>query len=302
MASLAVRALAEPFGAAEIVGLNPARDPDDTAARATVRETLAVHGVACVRFDETLDTTTFRRVAEMFGPIKIPVGRTRDGAELTYDVEMQVIDSGFVLTEELRQQLGGVTFGGDAQRPGLFETFHVDDTYVERPAAATILSARELPRSGGGDTRFLDMRAAYDLLDAETRTQLKGRFAVYAYNNHDAFPPRVSASGPNDALVEVRHPIVRRHPVTGRAALYIDLDRATHVDGLPIADGRALLQRLQDHAEANAPRHAHRWRPNDVLIWDNAAVQHKASGDFPVGEPRRFYRFLIAGETPTAAT
>jgi alpha-ketoglutarate-dependent taurine dioxygenase len=151
----------------------------------------------------------------MFGPIKVPVGRTRDGGELHYDVEMQVIDAGFVLTEELRQQLGDITFGGDTQRPGLFETFHVDDTYTERPAAATILNAQALPPSGGGDTRFMDMRAAYASLDPELRRRLLGLRAVYAYNNRDAFPPRVSAAGPNDALVEVVHPIVRKHPVTG---------------------------------------------------------------------------------------
>jgi taurine dioxygenase len=111
---------------------------------------------------------------------------------------------------------------------------------------------------------------------------------------------RASPLGPNDALVEVVHPIVRKHPVTGGAALYIDLDRATHVDTCRSTRAAPLLQRLQDHAEAHAPRYAHRWRDHDVLIWTDASVQHKASGDFPVGEARRFYRFLIAGDTPAA--
>jgi taurine dioxygenase len=142
------------------------------------------------------------------------------------------------------------------------------------------------------------MRAAYDLLDAPLRARLAGLRAVYAYNNRDAFPPRVSARGPNEALVEVSHPIVRTHPVTGGRALYVDLDRATHIEGLPEGEGRALLRQLQEHAEARAPQCRHRWRPHDVLAWDNASVQHKASGDFPVGEPRRFYRHLIAGPRP----
>ena len=93
---------------------------------------------------------------------------------------------------------------------------------------------------------------------------------------------------------------MRAHPFTGEPALYFDLDRATHIDGLPEADGRALLQTLQDHAEIAAPRYAHHWQPHDVLIWDNSAVQHKASGDFPVGEPRNFWRYMIEGPTPTA--
>jgi len=54
----------------------------------------------------------------------------------------------------------------------------------------------------------------------------------------------------------------------------------------------------QDHAEQRAPRYAHRWQVHDVLVWDNASVQHKASGDFPMGEPRRFYRFMSAGSKP----
>ena len=299
MRLLDVRPPSATFGAAEVVGLVPGRDVADRVARELVRDALAQHGVVCLRIDEAFDERTFRCVAEMFGPIKDPVGRTRDGTELRYDTEMQIIDAGFVLTDEMREQLGGISFGGlDDQRPGLFETFHVDDTYTEVPAAATVLNARQLPPSGGGDTCFLDMRAAYDLLDAETQRRVHSLRAVYSYNNHNAFPPRVSACGPNDALVDVAHPIVRTHPVTGRCALYIDLDRATHVDGMAINEGRALLQSLQDHAEKRAPRYRHRWLAHDVLVWDNASVQHKASGDFRVGEPRQFYRFMIAGAKP----
>lgn len=298
-AHLEVRAPTAAFAVAEIIGLQPHRDVGDSGARAVVRDALARHGVVCLRLEAAIDDQTFRRVAELFGPIKDPVGRTADGTALRYDTDLQVIDAGFVLTDELRAQLGDLTFGGlDARRPGLFETFHVDDTYTEEPAAATVLNAQLLPPSGGGDTCFLDMRAAYARLDAELRQRLERLRAVYAYNNRDAFPPRVSARGPNEALVEVSHPIVRRHPVTGGPALYVDLDRATHVDGLPIADGRALLQALQDGAEAHAPHCRHRWQAHDVLAWDNASVQHKASGDFPIGEPRRFYRHLIAGPRP----
>ena len=286
------------FAVAEIHGFAPARHLADDAARAAVREALARFGVVCLRLSEAIDRDTFRAVAEILGPIKDPVGRGRDGGTLRYDTDLQVIDAGFVLTDELRAQLGELTFGGlDDKRPGLFETSHVDDTYTELPAAATILNAQLLPPSGGGDTCFLDMRAAHDLLEPALRARLAGLRAVYAYNNRDAFPPRVSARGPNEALVEVRHPIVRTHPLTGGRALYIDLDRATHVEGLAEAEGRALLRALQDHAESRAPQCRHRWQPHDVLAWDNASVQHKASGDFPVGEPRRFYRHLIASVT-----
>jgi taurine dioxygenase len=288
-----------PFGAAEIDGLR-IEDAGDDLARAAVSEALANHGVVCIRFSEALDDDEARGIAQTVGAIKDPVGNTKEGGTLRYSEDRQIIDAGFVLTDELRAQLGDVNFGGlDPQRPGLFETFHTDDTYTEVPARATVLHARELPSGPGGDTCFLDMRAAFTSLEAELRHRLIGLYAAYSYNNRNAFPPRVSAEGPFEALVDVAHPVVRAHPVTGGPSLYIDLDRATHIEGLPEDEGRALLRSLQDHAEAHAPRYAHAWRPHDVVMWDNVSVQHKASGDFPVGEPRRFWRYMIEGEPPT---
>jgi taurine dioxygenase len=299
--SYAVHGRDDGFGPAVVEGLSPA-DITDPAAQAALRDALWSHALVCVRIDHVLDEAESRALASMFGPLKDPVGRTRTGEVLRYSDERQIVDAGFVLTDELRAQLGDLSFGGDALRPGLFETFHTDDTYTERPALATVLIARQLPASGDGDTWFIDMRAAYRSLDPATRVRLDGVHAVHRYDNGGAFPPRVPAQGPFDALVEVVHPIARAHSVTGEPALYFDLDRATHVEGISEAEGRALLRELQDHAEANAPRYAHRWQPHDVLIWDNSAVQHKASGDFPVGEPRNFWRYMIEGPVPKAYT
>eukprot|EP01051_Picozoa_sp_SAG22_P017145 SAG22_NODE_2574_length_2425_cov_2.925623_4_plen_139_part_00 len=103
-----------------------------------------------------------------------------------------------------------------------------DDSYVEHPAGATVLHARDLPPSGGGDTLFLDMAAAYEALAATAPAEvqsLQGLCAVHAYNNKGAFKPRPSAAGGNDVLLQPRHPILRRQPITGATALYWDLDR-----------------------------------------------------------------------------
>ncbi len=67
---------------------------------------------------------------------------------------------------------------------------------------------------------------------------------------------------------------------------------------MPIDEGRRLLQQLQDFAEQQAPTCQHDWQDHDVLVWDNATVQHKAQGNFKLGEPRRFWRHLIAGLPP----
>jgi alpha-ketoglutarate-dependent taurine dioxygenase len=129
---------------------------------AVLQAALASHAVLCVRMHRALEDEELQCVARLFGPIKDPVGRTKDGGTYRYSEPRQIIDSGFVMTDEIREMLGDVSFGGlDDERPGLFETFHTDDTYTEQPAAATVLHARELPPSGGGPTCFLDMRAAY---------------------------------------------------------------------------------------------------------------------------------------------
>ena len=284
------------FAVAEVREVDLARGGADAPA---LRAALARHAVLCLRLPRALEDEQLQSVARLFGPIKDPVGRTRDGGSYRYAEPRQIIDSGFVMTDEVREKLGSLSFGGlDDQRPGLFETFHTDDTYTEAPAIATVLHARELPQSGGGPTCFLDMRAAYQMLDAATRARIAALRAVYAHNNEDAFPPRRAARGPADALIEVTHPLVRRHPVAGTRALFLDLDRAKHVEGLPIAEGRKLLQELQDHAEARALACQHHWRDHDVLVWDNASVQHKAGGNFKLGEPRRFWRYMIAGPPP----
>jgi alpha-ketoglutarate-dependent 2,4-dichlorophenoxyacetate dioxygenase len=286
------------FAVAEVRSAGPGSSAAEGLA---LRAALAERAVLCLRMERPLDEDEFEVVARLFGPIKDPVGRAKDGTRFRYAEPRQIIDAGFVLTDEIRAKLGDVSFGGlDDQRPGLFETWHHDDTYTEEPAAATVLHARALPPSGGGPTRFLDARAAWAALDPETQRRVGGLRVVYAHNNEDAFPPRRAARGPADVLVDVTHPLVRTHPVAGTRALYLDLDRAKHVEGLPVAEGRALLQALQDHIEATAPRCQHDWRNHDVLVWDNASVQHKAGGDFPVGEPRRFWRCMIAGPPPVA--
>ncbi|HKJ25523.1 MAG TPA: TauD/TfdA family dioxygenase [Myxococcota bacterium] len=283
------------FGVAEARGVEPGRGDDAPALRAA----LARSGVLCVRMPAPLSDGALQAVARLFGPIKDPLARTREGGTFRYSEARQIIDSGFVMTDELREKLAGLSFGGlDDRRPGLFETFHVDDTYVAEPAAATVLHARALPPSGGGPTCFLDMRGALERLDADTRARIEGLRVVYHYDNDGAFPPRRAAKGPADVLEEVAHPLVRTHPVAGTRSLYLDLDRAKHVEGMPVAEGRALLQRLQDHAEASAPACRHDWRDHDVLVWDNASVQHKAGGDFALGEPRRFWRYMIEGGRP----
>ena len=291
-----IREQAGTFGVAEVRGISL----DRASAHAdSLRAALARSGVVCLRLERLLEEAELEAVARLFGSIKDPVGKTKDGGEIRYGSPLQIIDSGFVMTDEVREKFKDVAFGGlDDDRPGLFETFHCDDTYTERPACATVLHARALPQSGGGPTHFIDMRAAYEQLSPSMKSRIEALKVVYAYNNEEAFPPRRSARGPAEALVDVSHPLVRTHDVAGTRSLFIDLDRAKGIEGMPTQEGRRLLRALQDGAEANAPACQHAWSSFDVLVWDNASVQHKAGGDFKLGEPRLFWRHMIEGERP----
>ena len=175
----------------------------------------------------------------------------KDGTAFRYDQPRQIIDSGFVLTDEIRAKLGDLSFGGlDDRRPGLFETYHCDDTYTAEPAIATVLHARDLPPSGGGPTHFLDMRAAYQLLDEATRERISRLRVRYAFNNEGAFPTGARLTGPPTFWRRSSTRSCAPTPSAGTRSLFLDLDRAKHIEGLPVDEGRALLQWLQDHAEA----------------------------------------------------
>ena len=138
---LSVRVLPGPFGAAEVEGLNPALDAHDESRRDALRRLLTTRGDVCVRLPAPLDDEEARALASMIGDVKEPVGRARDGRALRYADDRQVINSGFVLTNEIRAERGNASLGGDTLRPGLFEFFHTDDSYTQCPAAATVLHA-----------------------------------------------------------------------------------------------------------------------------------------------------------------
>ena len=285
----------ESFGLAEVHGIEPGGEVDEEA----LRTCLATHGVVCIHLDRRLKKQEFEWLAELFGPIKEPIAPTVDGKAFQYSNPLQHIDAGFVLTDERLVEQGPRSYGGlDDRRPGLFETWHCDDTFTLEPARATVLHARALPPSGGGPTHFMDMRSAWNRLDRALKDELRELRVAYAHNNEGVFAGRAAASGAADVLVPVTHPLVRTHPIVGTEALFLDLDRATHIDGMDENRGRALLQELQDFAEASAAKAHHDWQDADVLIWDNATVQHKAEGNFKLGEPRRFWRHLISGSVP----
>lgn len=153
--------------------------------------------------------------------------------------------------------------------------WHTDASFRAVPGALSMLYAHVVP-DDGGDTQFADLRAAYDALPDATRTQVEGLVA-----EHSIFYSRgqlsVTSYTPEElaSLPPVPQRVVRRHPGSHRKTLYIAA-HASHIIGMPIADGRLLLLDLMEHATQPRFTHAHRWRVGDLVIWDNRCTMHRA--------------------------
>lgn len=184
--------------------------------------------------------------------------------------------------------------------------WHSDLSYVPTPSLGSLLHAKEVPPDDG-DTIFVNMAAAFDALDPATKERLIGLTAVHDYQARNATQTAKSSNRPalDDAqrasVPPVEHPVVRVHPKTGRNALFVSEGFTTHIVGLPPEEGDALLQHLFAHSAEDRFQYRHRWRPHDLVFWDNRSTMHLATGCVP--EKRRtLYRTTVAGDAPRAAT
>ncbi len=179
------------------------------------------------------------------------------------------------------------------------EGWHMDSTYMPLSAKAGLLSAIEVPASGG-ETEFADMRAAWDALDAATRDRIAGLSAyhsLYASQAKIGYQVDTGAGyGYHDKGAPIR-PLVKTHPVTGRKALQV----ARHIyriPGMDDGDAQVLIDDLLQRACVPPRVYTHRWQPGDLLVWDNRCVLHRAR-PYDRAEPRVLQATRIAGDPAT---
>ena len=182
------------------------------------------------------------------------------------------------------------------------EDFHTDHSNYAAPPKATVLYGVVIPPSGGGDTEFVSVQAAYDDLPEATKRRIAGLKAVHAYRGarYDRkatdLTPELLAATPSAA-----HPIARRNPDNGRTGLYLSPNRVTGILDMAEDEGFALLGELFEHATQEKYLYRHKWRKGDMVIWDNRSVLHQATTDYDMNEYRYLYRVLLEGEAPIAA-
>ncbi len=254
----------------------------DGPAFAALHAAWLEHLVVRVR-GQHLDDDALQRFSARFGPLEYrPMGKVtqaqRDAAPFPFvTVISNIVDNG--------RPIGGLG-AAEAQ-------WHSDMTYIPEPPTASILHALEVPPSGG-DTWFADMHAALEVLPAELRQRIEG-----LQLKHDAAHDSVGnlrrghseAATPRDAPGAV-HPLIRRHPQTGRDALYLGRRQDAWIVGLPVPESEALLDEIWSWAAL--PRHCwcQQWRVGDVVIWDNRAVMHRRDG-FDASERRLMHRTQV---------
>jgi taurine dioxygenase len=180
--------------------------------------------------------------------------------------------------------------------------WHTDLSYLTAPPAYTVLYAAETP-AVGGDTMWSNQYVACDTLPGLLRSQIAGRWATHSagpaygdggYLESVAHKTSMTIEPSADAHGVETHPMLIRHPRTGRPALYVNSVYTTGVVDMDPDDARALLGRLYSHATHPNLTCRLRWEPGMLAIWDNAATQHFAINDYP-GERREMFRTSVKG-------
>lgn len=276
--------------AAEATGAS-LREVTDAGALAQIRAGMDTYGVLVFRrqpftdeeqldfarrFDGTLHAKTGSRV----------IARSRLGNEALTDISNLGTD-GHVLERDDRRRL--YSLGN--------RLWHTDASFEDPPGRYSMLHARQLP-DDGGDTEFVDMRAAYDTLSASMKERLEG-LRVHHSIAYSRSTLGFEMSEEEAAMLPgAIHPLVRELP-SGRRSLYL-ASHASRVEGWSIPEGRLLLRELMEHATRPECIFRHRWEDADLVIWDNRATMHRAT-PFQDAHARRELRRVTTLDVPLPA-
>ena len=191
----------------------------------------------------------------------------------------------------------------DGKATGLADAgsyFHTDYSYLEVPARATLLYSIQVPRVGG-DTLFANQYAAYDDLPSATKRRVDKLVTLHHYGNRDDLDERSRTAA--SVLTEeqkrrvdwVKHPLVRRHPITGRRALYAVSGSSFGIEGMLEGEALELLDELKHHATQQKYQYRLKYGVGDLVIWDNASLLHAATLTAP-DDPRTLWRITVKEE------
>ena len=254
--------------AAEIGDVDLARplDPEDFAA---VKEAFATYAVLIFP-DQQLTQEQHLAFAALFGPLEMTIAVHRKDAPLRVRKEFADV-SNLNHKQEVWKKDSRTRQFQLANR-----LWHTDSSFKRLPALASLLYARSIPPLGG-HTEFADQRAAYDALPDAMKRRLQGLIAEHSIFNSRA---RLGFTNFSDeeraALPPVPQAVVRVIPESRRKSLYL-ASHAGRIFGMPDAEGRALIDELIAHATQRQFVYTHRWRVNDLVMWDDRCTMHRGT-------------------------
>lgn len=251
-----------------------------------LRSAICRHEVVVIR-NQSIDVVEQSQFSRQLGPVgEVPFVVTRPDAPDVIKVVKEA-DEG-----------QSFNFGG---------AWHSDFSFQQEPPSFTILAAVDLP-PWGGDTVFSSMSAAWDGLPQVIKDQVLPLQAVHTAR--DAYSRRMQPlhSGmrgmeiicDDSANAEQRHPLVCRHPETGRWVLFYNRAYVRDIHGMDRSEAEALMGFLHQHTTEARFTYRHRWQLGDVVIWDNRSTQHLALNDY-AGFRRELNRTTVAGSRPQSA-
>jgi taurine dioxygenase len=251
---------------------------------AAIRQVLYDHGVVFFR-DQALTPDQHIAFAESFAPVDV----NRFFAAVPTHPQIA----------EVRKEPG--------QKRNIGGGWHTDHSYDHAPAMGSVLVARETPPLGG-DTLFASMAAAYAALSEGLKATLRGLRAVHSNRHTFGAAARQLQDGDMTgrlhnahlATDDAVHPVVVRHPGSGRPVLYVNPGFTTHFEGWTPEESAPLLEMLYRHAARPEFQCRFQWQPGSVAFWDNRATWHYAANDY-AGERRLMHRITVSGETLGAA-
>lgn len=246
------------------------RHINDAAFR-EIHEAWLEHLVLVFRNQELTDAQ-FAAFARRFGPLKAAaVGPAAQASrDTSADTEIHVVSN----VEENGVPIGILGHGE--------VVWHTDMSAFLQPPSASLLYALEIPPSGG-DTFFNNMYLAYETLPDDLKRQL-----IHLTIKHETL---MNSAGPGTGAL---HPIVSTHPETGCNALYLGGYSYTYVNELPRQESAKLLHLLWTHSTQPQFVWRHRWRPRDLVMWDNRCLMHYRQA-FDPGSRRILHRTQVEG-------
>ena len=257
-----------PSFAAEIgdVDLSRQLDPADLTA---IRDAFATYAVV-VFPDQQLSQDQHLDFAKHFGPLETTIGVYRKDAPLRVRKE-------FADVSNLRHD--NEVWDRDS-RHRMFQMgnrlWHTDSSFKRLPAYASLLYARSIAPVGG-HTEFADERAAYDALPDDMKRRLDALVAEHSiFTSRGRLGFTDFSDEERRELPPVPQVVVRTLPESGRKSLYL-ASHAGRIFGMPEAEGRALIDELVAHATRRQFVYTHRWRLNDLVMWDNRCTMHRGT-------------------------